>query len=342
MTGNGPHRNAYLALDQLATNPSLARRLPVDVARRFHALPLAEDRGRVTVAMADPDDTAAREAIESIMGASLYVVQAAPGTIDSVLVEIWGDETGHPLGLGVCEALHPVAVGVWDYAQSLAGLLGAHLSRLDIPETADDLAQQGEVAAHDLVVLGEANLPLIHRMLSASTKRGVAVEQNRMASAIVVAQQPRWPLKHVLLILCGEESDGVAVEWVLRLARPGGAAVTVLALVPPVPDVVDPRTGMERGLPGLLSSDTRLGRQMQAVARHLVNSEIESILRLRQGPPDWQICRELVEGDYDLIVAGQLCQWWQQWLDTELLDSLLRWTDRPVLVATPVTAYENR
>ena len=52
MTGIGSQRTAYLNLDELTTDPKLARRLPEDLAWRCHALLLAEDSGRMTVAMA--------------------------------------------------------------------------------------------------------------------------------------------------------------------------------------------------------------------------------------------------------------------------------------------------
>lgn len=68
MGRNALCRTAYLARDQQATEPDLAQRLPPHVAMRYHALPLAEDNGRITVAMADPDDADAREAIVAARG----------------------------------------------------------------------------------------------------------------------------------------------------------------------------------------------------------------------------------------------------------------------------------
>ena len=56
MGGTSQRKTAYLTLDELTADRELARRLPPDLAWRYHALPLAEDNGRVTVAMADPDD----------------------------------------------------------------------------------------------------------------------------------------------------------------------------------------------------------------------------------------------------------------------------------------------
>ena len=54
MGRNASRRTSYPAHHQLATQPELAR--------RDHTLPLAEDRGRVTVATASPNDAQARDA----------------------------------------------------------------------------------------------------------------------------------------------------------------------------------------------------------------------------------------------------------------------------------------
>jgi hypothetical protein len=335
MASGSTHKATHLTLDELTTSPSLARRLPVDLARRFHAVPLAEDGGRITVAMADPDDMAAREAIASILGPALYVVQAETSTIDTLVAEIWGEEDECPLNMGVCD-LGPAPTQVWDYAQPLAALLGARISRLDMPERASDLAGGASGVECDLVIAGDSDHPLLRRILLMDLEHGAASEHGVPARAVLIAQRPRWPLKRILLILCGEEGDSAAVEWVLRLARPSGSVVTVLAVVPPAKDVIDAQMGVEHGLPGLLSSDTPLGRQMQGVARHLVNSEIEGTLRLRQGPPDLQIGRELAEGEYDLVaVPWGFCWWWRQRREVDLLSFLLQSGDRPVLVVTP-------
>jgi hypothetical protein len=77
---------------------------------------------------------------------------------------------------------------------------------------------------------------------------------------------------------------------------------------------------------------------MREIAQHLAEREIEGTLRLRQGPPEWQIRRELLQGDYDLIVVAALPQRRGLWrLEGDLADSLFLWTDRPVLIAVPTT-----
>ena len=164
-------------------------------------------------------------------------------------------------------------------------------------------------------------------------------QQSAVPFAILVAQRPRWPLERILLVICGESADNAAVDWALRLARPSTAAVTVLAVVPPVPAMYHGLSRMEQGVAALLTTDTTLGRQMHQVARRLAECQVDGTLRLRQGAPDQQICREMVEGDHDLIImATRPCRWWLRQLKGDPICSLLSRVDRPVLFAEPTTA----
>jgi nucleotide-binding universal stress UspA family protein len=326
-----------LKLDSLAVNPRLARRLPADLARRCHALLLAEDNGRLTVAMADPDDTAARQAVANALGTEAYVVQGDPVAIDAQLATIWRAEPCQPLDLQVCSFPAPVSGEVWEYAQALGSLLGARVSRLDTAQAVDSLLTGDADTGRDRIILAAPDHTLVRRLVSRGAKEGTPSSQlDAMPLAVLASQRPRWPLKAILLILWGNEADDAAMDWVVRLVASSGSAVTVLAVVPPVPAMYGQRTGMDQGLAVLLASATPLGRQMRRAARRLVDSEIEGTLRLRQGPPDWQICREIIQGDYDLIAAAaKPCRWWMRCLEGDPIDSLLHKADRPVLIARP-------
>jgi nucleotide-binding universal stress UspA family protein len=333
----------YLKLDNLAADPELAGRLPPDLAWRYHALPLAEDKGCITVAMAAPEDAEAREAVVAALGPGSYVVKGSAWAIDARLAEIWGNEARRILGLKVCAFPDPLSDELWDYSQALGALLGAHLGRMSKAGDVDALVKQGEHTLCDLVIFGKRCHPLIRRLLLRSTADGVlASQQNAVPFAVLVAPRPRWPLERILLLICGESADNGAVDWVLRLARPSTAAVTALAVVPPVPAMYHGLYRMEQGVAALLATDTALGRQMHQVARRLAEYKVDGTLRLRQGAPDQQICREVVEGDHDLIVmATRPCRWWLRQLKGDPICSLLNRVDRPVLLAGPTTALES-
>lgn len=335
----GSQKTAYLTLDELAANPRLARRLPPDLARRFCALPLAEDRGRITVAMANPDDAAARDAVLSALGQTSTVVQADPTAIDALLAEIWGSEACQPLRVQVCAFPQPASDKVWNYAQALGDMLRGCVSRLSTAREMDALIEKGGGPGDSLIVFEKPDHPWLRRWHSRAPGHTPSSRPDGAPFAVLVAPQPRWPLKSILLVLWGQEMDQAAMDWVVRLARPSAAAVTVLAVVPPVPAMYQGLSRMEQGIAAVLTTDTALGRQMHQIARHLVECRIEATLRLRQGPPDWQICREIAQGDHDLVaLAAGPRQWWRRWLVGDLVGPLLCKVDRPLLIAEPTIA----
>ncbi len=59
---------SYLTIDVIDSSPRLASKLPSHLARQYHAIPIASDKKRVTVAMANPEDPVAKQA-----GQQLYL-----------------------------------------------------------------------------------------------------------------------------------------------------------------------------------------------------------------------------------------------------------------------------
>ncbi len=353
MGDSDPRRTRHLSLDNLAVNPRLARRLPPALACLYRALPVAEDSGRITVAMADPGDAVAREAIETALGTTCCVVRGDPAAIDALLAEIWPEEAHRLLRLLVCARLGPVADEVWSYAQAMGNLLGAHINHFQIADdtdaTFDALARETRLAGYDLAILGESEQWLVERLLSSLTDHRAT---DFVLGSLLLARRPRWPLRRMLLVMQGEEMDDVVVDWVVRLARPSAATVTVLRWVLPTSTQCSRETSVQQGLNALLTTDTALGQQMHRVSQRLVNWEIESTLRLYQGPPDQRIRREVAEGNYDLIAVAaepfgsspgiEPHDQWSCRLQREWIASLLRWADQPVLIVRPTTDLSKR
>jgi nucleotide-binding universal stress UspA family protein len=330
-------RARHLTLDGLTVNRRLARRLAPVVACRYHALPVAEANGHITVAMANPDDPAAREAVASALGAPSYLVKGSSAVIDALLAELWPGVLQRSPRLLVCAHANPVADEVSHYALALGDLLDARVGhfcpKAELPNLCEALVREVERSEYDLVAWGEPEQSLGRQLLS-----GPAYCQalERVPTSLLIVRRPRLPLRRLLLIVRGQEIDNLALNWTVQLAQPSGANVAVLVVVPPVPVMYEHCKRMQLSLDALLTTDTPLGQQMRRVARCLVDWEIEGRLRLRQGDPEMQIRSEIVEGDYDLItIATQSRDRWERWLVRDQIISLLRWADRPVLVARP-------
>ena len=333
------HRvNGYLTLDKLIVNRKVARRLSPALAFRYHAIPVGKANGSITVAMANPYDHTACEEIAEALAAELFVVQGDPVAIDEQLIELWPAEASHRLRFLVSHRDSPIAEEIQAYARYLGDLLKAQLTDsmgADRPETTfDELAED---AKHNinLVIFGEPCQSLIGKLVTGPAGCRAA---EHIPTSILITRCPRWPLRKILLITRGQGLDNVAVDWIIRLAQPSGAAVTVLAIQPPLSGP-DSRAMAGGGVSDWLTTDTPLGQQLRRIAQQLVNWEIEGKLRFRQGPPDWQIKSEVNEGEYDLVVlAADPEDWWTRRILGRLVGPLLHWIDRPVLVAKPAAA----
>ncbi len=335
MTVLNLHAAQHLTLDDLILNRKVAQRLPASLAFRYHAIPVGKANGSITVAMADPDDEAACEAIATALQAELYVVQGDQATIDQKLAELWPEQVKHKVRLLVYHHASPIAEEVENYGRYLSDLLNGQFiesGRSGGQETTFDELVEQTTQDCDLVIFGEPCQSLFGRLLTGSMG-GKAAE--RLPASVLIARCPRWPLQRLLLVTRGQGMDNVAVDWIIRLAQASGAAVTVLAMQPPLSGA-DSQALAGGGLSDWLAADTPLGQQLRRIAQQLVTWEIEGKLRFRQGLPDWQIKAEVTEGEPDLIVlAADPDDWWLRRILGRLVGPLLDWVDRPVLIAKP-------
>ena len=273
-------------LKGISVNPEVARRLPFDLACRYQALPVAEDDGHLTVAMAHPDDMEARQAIlaalpptsprRSDLSASpattLHSIDTAPEQqrySASAGSEPEVDVRGMSMYLvqGDPAVIDSLLADVWPGRARRA-------VRLLVADTAPN--QRG---LHDYA-------QALGRLL------GAEVSHITCDDAASIGQP--GSLNKLLLVIQNDDdpADSAALACAVRLARLSGATVTVLAVVPP---------GPENSLAALLTTpSTAVGN----AARQLVQAGIAATLRLRQGALDRQLHREVIETDYDLVLIG--------------------------------------
>ena len=317
--------NRHLVLDDLVLNVDLARRLPEGLARRHHALPVAEEGGVLTVVMANPDDRVACRAVVKALGAVLFIVRGDQALVDALISELWAEvPAARPRYLmyappgGATEALR-------SFGKQLGDLTGAELGWRE-EAGADGVAETLRRRPADLVVCGPACESLARRALGGPPEC--------LPTSLLLATAPRWPLRRILLVILDPDSNEASLAWVRALARPSGAVATALAIVPPVPDLYGHLPGAKHDITQLLATDMPLGKEMRRVAHLLVEWGIDGVLRLRQGPISREIRLEAREGDYDLIVlCAETRDHRLQLVLTGMVNPLLRWADRPVLIA---------
>lgn len=328
-------KNRHLVLDDLAPNVDLARRLPQDLAHRLHALPIAEERGVLTVVMADPDDLAACQEVTTALGTRPYVVRGDRAVIDNWIDQLWAEQLAARPRYLVYSPAGAEPDALMTYARQLGDLTGAQCGRLE-KDHIDEVSAILKRRPCDLVLCSHGCESLARRIVCGPADCRLA---ECLPTSLLVVAGSGWPLSKILLVILDPDSNGASLTWARTLARPAGASVTALAVVPPVPDLYGNLPGMKHDITQLLATDTPLGKEMRRVAQLLVDWGVEGFLRLRQGPISREIRLEAREGGYDLIVmCGESRNRLVHLALGRLVNPLLRWADRPVLIAKSTPA----
>ncbi len=301
----------YLELDRLTTNPTLARHLPPELAFRYHALPVAEREGCLTIAMANPEDGVARAAVCRAVGMTPYLVKGDARTIDRLLAQMWPGQSPNVPHFLVIDPLGTDEL--WNYAAALSEQLGASLDRKG---SARDLNQSG----YDLIIMNKANWTHFWQKM-------VDLKEVQHPTSLLMARKPVWPLTCLLLVIRCNETCDAALNWIIELAKPARLAVTLQIITPPLPTI-----HYDGYIQALMSTNTEVGRWIQRVGQQFEQWQIPSTVKIRQGDPIWQLRQELAEGTYDLAVLAHrpISPW--TFRDT-LVGSLLEYAGCPVLIS---------
>ncbi len=222
---------------------------------------------------------------------------------------------------------------VREYAQYLRGVLGGRICYEPMLSKEDAGRIRQASADCDLVVFGEPEQSWLDTLL---TGRPCDQAVAKSSTSFLLARRPRWPIKHILLVLRIEETDEAAAAWLAHLVQPGKTAVTILPLVPSPPAMYSLGNRVQTGLDVLLSPNTSSGNYLRYVAQQLKHWQIDGNLHLRQGDADRQIRDEVAEGNYDLVLIGAEPHGrFYRALLGEMVKPILRWIDRPLLIARP-------
>lgn len=184
--------------------------------------------------------------------------------------------------------------------------------------------------ALDLQVYVPPPLSWFQRWLWGSPARRL-VEQ--ATNSLLILQQPRWPLTHILFIMRAEPTDWTALSWIERLARPRQTIVSILPIVPPWPRFHRITPYAQPTPEVLLASNTVSGAMLRQIAQRLHRQQIATTLSLTSGEPDGRIREEVAAYKPELIViAAESQHRLLRWFYGELVKPLLHWTTCPLLI----------
>lgn len=154
-----------------------------------------------------------------------------------------------------------------------------------------------------------------------------------LPGSILFARGPRWPLRHILLVIRVDDSDGLSLAWAERLALLSGAKVKILPIVPPWSRLHQHDSKIQLGLEVLMAPNTISGEAIHRYARRLDQLSIHGTVCWRHGSLEEQLHLEAQDNGHDLIIiADEPFGPWSRWFVGDLVGLLLRVSERPILV----------
>lgn len=262
---------AYLPLDGFDFDYALIRRLPRALALHYLALVVAEDEDSITVALADPNNIAARQRIESALGHSLTLVRSDAEVIRAALTAAWSDESARGgLAIGGDVTLRP--------------MLAAYAQRIITP------------AAPSLVL--DSHLPP-RLLLSSPTddKRREATILNADTSVWLCLDPTRLP-KRIWVAIRSGSPDWQATEWAGVLGRTHQSEITLLAASPPAPSAI------LSGHAAYLNPTDPRGAHVADLTLILASQGVSGRLKVREGSFTDSAIAECLEMRPDLLIIG--------------------------------------
>jgi nucleotide-binding universal stress UspA family protein len=160
----------------------------------------------------------------------------------------------------------------------------------------------------------------------------IGIQPNR--EPLFFIQSPRWPIKSILLVVRGSQADRSAIEFAFCLASRCPASLVTLAAVPDIPAFYRSYAKVQLGLSTLFELNTEPGHQLREILQRMRLHDINGDIQACESEPNQQIRQVVKLSDPDLIVISQepYSRLWRM-LFGEIVQPLLRWIDRPVLIA---------
>lgn len=189
----------------------------------------------------------------------------------------------------------------------LAGLVARHEAAVENQvvrrgKTAvSEIVSECQQGNYDLVVLGTRLVPGLSLFKRSSVARTVT---KKVPIPVLVVKQAPQSLRRFLICTSGLEEDPAVINFGLELASKAGAAVHLLYVADPLPQMYSGLETMEETVEELLESGTPIAENLQRAVKLLSEAAIETRLIKRHGLVVDEILKEIEETDYDLVVVG--------------------------------------
>jgi hypothetical protein len=312
---------------------SIVQRMPQDLPPQHHALPRNRAGSAISTFMMDARDPKKSNGTTETWDSRSCLIENESKEIESLRNDVSWNVGNPEHRFLICETTEGFE-NFQRYAHRIAALFHAQTQRVDLLEDQNHCLRNIRKKASEgygLLILGPQAKSCRKHLLAPRFYEMLARE---LSIALLVVPKTRWPISRILVLVQGETHDGAAVEWGIHLAKVSHAEISLLAIVPQVPVMVQGLGRFNSGLPELLSTGTPLGQHLRWAAGRLVDESLDGTIQLHQGLPELQIRGELLNMDHDVLVVGAEDQdWFRRIVFSGYSCRLMQWLDRPMLIA---------
>lgn len=278
----------YLQLDlnSIPIDEQLAQRVPYALSRYYLALPLGQDNGSVSVAMAYPDNIKARQILSRLLHAKVVPVFTPAESLQPLLERIHcsayqENQEHHDILSWYGRPQHQKAVTAT--ANMLGETLQTKVTSLTASES--DLGQALALAATECYEL--AVLPLL------ADSDLVSILNRAETSLFFVRDEPA-AIRRILVVMRGYASDERALDWLAPFAWQQQATVTLMPLT----------NGSDWNFSHYHHQDSLAHHHLDRCLQRLQTAGIQVHLKFRQGSASQQVVEEVSSADYDLLAIA--------------------------------------
>lgn len=275
----------YLQLDlnSITIDVQLARRVPYTLSRYYMALPLVQDNGFASVAMAFPDNARARQILSRLLRAEVVPVFTPEESILSALEGIhYPEDRGSHSILAWCDRPGR-ETAVTAATTMLEGMLQGKATALASPQVSlEEALALSSTGQYELVVVQLPANPALSTVLSQGT------------TPLFFVRGGHQVMQRILVVMRGFASDEQALDWLISLAWQHQPTVTLMPLT----------SGPDLNLSQYHHRKSLAGQHLDRCLRRLHDEGIRVDLKFRQGNVIQQVVEEVTGDAYDLLAIA--------------------------------------
>jgi hypothetical protein len=275
----------YLQLDlnSFIIDVQLALRVPYTLSRYYLALPIGQDNGSVSVAMAYPDNVKARQVLSHLLHAKVVPVFTPAESLLPVLKRIYSPENREQHAILAWYEQPEWETPVKKAATMLSDTYQAKITTLTAPDfSLDEVLSLAALSPYEVVVLPAPSKPMLSTVL------------NQAAKSLFFVRGEQQMIKRILVVMRGFASDERALAWLTPFAWCRQATVTLMPLT----------NGSGLGLSQYDHRESLAGSHLHRCLQQLQTEGITVNLKYRRGNAIQQVVEEVTGNTYDLLVLA--------------------------------------